>query len=123
MVSPWEVPRRWLGIFSGTFEERLYPCGAERMGRFVTIRLFSIGSGIGAVLFLMLFMPGNRLELPRVAADAEASSRSAAGVSITTAGTTLSNPLTLQAELAQVGVPLGAPLYLRIFKSNGSDGA
>jgi hypothetical protein len=71
----------------------------------------------------MLFIHRNRLELPRVAAHAEAPSRSAAGTSVTTAGTTLSNTLPLQAELAQVGVTLGSPVYLRIFKSNGKDGA
>ena len=93
------------------------------MGRFVTKSLFSVVFGIAAGLFVMMFVRGNLVELPRSAADAEASSRSAAGTSVTTAGNTLLNTLALQAELVQAGVTLGAPVYLRIFKSNGKDGA
>ena len=85
--------------------------------------LFSMVSRIGAVLFVMIFAPGNRVELPRSAADAEAASQFATGASVTTAGNALSNTLILQAELAQVGVTLGSPVYLRIFKSNGKDRA
>src|SRR5262249_14157495 len=79
--------------------------------------------GIGAVLFGMIVVLGNRVELPRMAANAEASSRSATGTSVSTVGYGLSNTLALQAELAQAGVTLGSPIYLRIFKSNGKDGA
>ena len=93
------------------------------MGRFVIKSLFSLVSGIGAVLFLMIFVPGNRVELSRIAADAEAASQSATGAAVTTAGNALSNTLALQAELAQAGVTLGSPVYLRVFKSNGKDGS
>jgi hypothetical protein len=68
-------------------------------------------SGIAVGLLLMLCVQGSRVELPRIAADAEAASAQA-----------LSTTLALQAELAQAGASLGAPLYLRIFKSNGKDG-
>ena len=93
------------------------------MGRFVIKSLFSLVSGIGAGLFVMILVQGNRGELSRMAADAEAASLSTTGASVTTVGNALSNTLALQAELAQAGVTLGAPIYLRIFKSNGKDGA
>jgi murein L,D-transpeptidase YafK len=93
------------------------------MGRFVIKSLFSGVSGIGAVLFWLICVPGIHRELSQIAADAEAASQSATGVSVTTAGNALSNTLTLQAELAQAGVTMGSPVYLRIFKSNGKDGA
>jgi len=93
------------------------------MGRFVTTSLISMVCGIGAGLFMMLVMPGNVVELPRIAAIAEASPRSAAGASVTAAGHALGHTPALQAALAQAGVTLGSPLYLRVFKSTGKDGA
>jgi len=93
------------------------------MGRLVTKRLFKIVSGIGAVLFLMIFAQGKIVELLRIAADAEASPRSAEGAYGITAGHAFINNLALKAELAQAGLTLGSPIYLRIFKSNGKDGA
>jgi len=70
----------------------------------------------------MLFVQGNRVELPRSAADAEAASRSSAGTAVAMASQVLSPTLALQAELAQAGASLGSPVYLRVFKSNGQDG-
>ncbi len=89
----------------------------------MTKRLFKIVSGTGAVLFYMIFAQGKIVELPRIEADAEASPRSAEGASITPVGNALLNNLALKAELAKAGLTLGSPIYLRIFKSNGKDGA
>lgn len=63
------------------------------------------------------------VELPRIEADAEAAPRSAAGAVVTTAGPAPGDALGLRAELAQAGLTLGAPIYLRVFKSNGQEGA
>lgn len=93
------------------------------MDRFVITRLFTMVSGIGTGLFLLMFAQGRIVELPRVAANAEAAPRSAEGPAVATAGPTLSNALGLRAELAQAGLTLGSPLYLRVFKSNGQEGA
>jgi hypothetical protein len=117
------MPSLRLGMLPVELVKRLHPCGSERMGRFVTRRLCKIVSGTGAVLFLMLFAQGKIGELSRIEADAEASPRSAEGASVTAAEPALSNHLALKAELAQAGVTLGSPIYLRIFKSNGKDGA
>ena len=93
------------------------------MGKSVIKSLSSFVSGIGTVLFVMIFVQGSRVETARVASAADAESPSTTGASVKTAGNAPSNTLALQAELAEAGVTLGAPIYLRIFKSNGKDGA
>src|SRR5262249_1210859 len=93
------------------------------MGRLVIKSRFSRVSGIGALLLGLICVPGNRGELSRIAADVEAASQSTTGPSVATGKDSLSSALTLQAELEQAGVTLGSPVYLRIFKSNGKDGA
>lgn len=79
-------------------------------------------SGLGTGLFLLMFAPGRIVELPRIAADAEAAPRSAEAAALTTAGPALGNALGLRAALAQAGLTLGSPIYLRVFKSNGQEG-
>jgi hypothetical protein len=78
--------------------------------------------GLLVVLIVMMAVHGSSLRLPRLATPVEAAPRSAAGASVTPVANVLINPLTLQAELAQAGLTLGAPIYLRIFKSSGKDG-
>ena len=89
----------------------------------MTKRLFTSVAGTLTVLMYMLFPRGTPVELSRVAANAEASPRSPAGIAASTAEYVLPNHLALKTALAQAGLTAGSPMYLRIFKSNGKDGA
>jgi hypothetical protein len=91
------------------------------MDRLVTTRLFAMVSGIATALFCLMCAQRSMVELPRIEADAEAAPRSAEGASLT-AGPVLSSALGLRAAFAQAGLTLGAPIYLRVFKSNGQEG-
>lgn len=85
-------------------------------------KLFPSVVGTLVALMVMLCTQGTMIELPRIAAEAEAASRSTAEASVPTVEPVLPNHLLLRAALAQAGLTLGSPIYLRVFKSNGKDG-
>ena len=88
----------------------------------MTKKLCASVVGTLAVLMVMLCTQGTVVEWPRIAADAEAASRSVAEASVPTAEPMLPKHLALRAALARAGLTLGSPIYVRVFKSNGKDG-
>lgn len=82
---------------------------------------YQVWSSVCAKVAVLVLLTAGMLIVLQNGAAAATASRSAVAPAATTEPV-LSNHLPLKAALAQAGLTLGSPIYLRVFKSNGKEG-